>query len=177
MFSHENAVFQAPDDCAISITNMIRHRETEYMTSLEVLPYLFGLAKPNSRWPIDWYWLFLIAGILFKFTWHHFQGIWSSDKLVLNFYFRKFRLWGKYYLPFWEEPENIILYLFTRPLSQLWFCRIQLCCTCLPFIFSAASLFEKQQPWIWWKLRALGYSEMPKWASYVSQAEVIIWSF
>ncbi|KAJ4845122.1 hypothetical protein Tsubulata_038388 [Turnera subulata] len=28
-------IFQAPDDCAISITNIIRHHETEYLASLE----------------------------------------------------------------------------------------------------------------------------------------------
>ncbi|OAY68996.1 F-actin-capping protein subunit alpha [Ananas comosus] len=31
----DSTIFQSPEDCAISITNMIRHRETEYMTSLE----------------------------------------------------------------------------------------------------------------------------------------------
>lgn len=30
-------LFQAPDDCAISIANIIRHHEAEYLESLEVL--------------------------------------------------------------------------------------------------------------------------------------------
>ncbi|OVA02658.1 F-actin-capping protein subunit alpha [Macleaya cordata] len=36
--SHEckdSTIFQSPDDCAISITNIIRHHETEYLASLE----------------------------------------------------------------------------------------------------------------------------------------------
>ncbi|PIA44419.1 hypothetical protein AQUCO_01700188v1 [Aquilegia coerulea] len=31
----DSTIFQSPDDCAISITNIIRHHETEYLASLE----------------------------------------------------------------------------------------------------------------------------------------------
>lgn len=31
----DSTIFQSPEDSAVSITNMIRHHETEYMTSLE----------------------------------------------------------------------------------------------------------------------------------------------
>lgn len=30
-------LFQAPEDCALAITSIIRHHETEYLASLEVL--------------------------------------------------------------------------------------------------------------------------------------------
>lgn len=31
----DSTIFQSPDDCAISITNIIRHHETEYLSSLQ----------------------------------------------------------------------------------------------------------------------------------------------
>lgn len=36
-------MFQSPEECAVSITNIIRHHESEYLSSLEVetCPYLF----------------------------------------------------------------------------------------------------------------------------------------
>jgi len=38
-----NLLFQAPDDCAISIANIIRHHEAQYLESLEVF-----IASPFS---------------------------------------------------------------------------------------------------------------------------------
>ncbi|KAG5541562.1 hypothetical protein RHGRI_021408 [Rhododendron griersonianum] len=42
----DSTLFQSPDDLAISLTNIIRHHETEYLASLQVL-YMF-VRSPNT---------------------------------------------------------------------------------------------------------------------------------
>ncbi|KAL0006023.1 hypothetical protein SO802_013584 [Lithocarpus litseifolius] len=41
----DSSIFQSPDDCAITIASIIRHHETEYLASLQVLYILLLLVK------------------------------------------------------------------------------------------------------------------------------------
>jgi capping protein alpha len=47
------SMFQSPDDCAVSITNIIRHHESEYLSSLEVW-FCLMFIQPVSHWCECW---------------------------------------------------------------------------------------------------------------------------
>lgn len=66
--------FQAPEDCAVSISSIIRHHETEYLASLEVLNcflvariflsfFLVNVANDHT-----------LTGFISKPSWFYFQG-------------------------------------------------------------------------------------------------------